>query len=55
MEAGKKAIYECIQASCAVTSSEALLVQAKHSAGFMVSPAFHTGKIGAELKKMMEV
>lgn len=55
VEAGKKAILECILASCAVTSAEALLVQARHSAGFMVSPAFHTGKIGAELKKMLEV
>ncbi|MBI4800936.1 MAG: enoyl-CoA hydratase/isomerase family protein [Elusimicrobia bacterium] len=55
VEAGRKAIFECIQASCAATSSEALLIQAKHSAGFMASPACRTGRIGAELKKTMEV
>ncbi|MEK7722173.1 MAG: enoyl-CoA hydratase/isomerase family protein, partial [Elusimicrobiota bacterium] len=55
VEAGRKAILECIQASCAVTSSEALLIQAKHSAGFMASPACQNGRIGVELKKMAEV
>ncbi|MBI4670038.1 MAG: hypothetical protein HY747_12815 [Elusimicrobia bacterium] len=55
IETARKSIFESIQNSCAKTLSEALLIQAKHSARFMASPACQNGRIGVELKKTMEI
>ena len=53
MEGARKAIMDCIQASCSVALSEALDVQAKHSGNFMTSKLCQRGAIGAEAKKVM--
>jgi len=54
-EAGKQAIFDCIQACCNSTLSEALSIQAKHSAGFMGGAHCKKGKIGSEFKKTMSI
>jgi len=54
-EAARKAIMECIRESCGAPLSEALAVQAKHSAGFMSSRACRKGMIGAACEKTMNV
>ncbi|MEW5994000.1 MAG: hypothetical protein AB1744_06350 [Candidatus Zixiibacteriota bacterium] len=51
----RKAIMDCIQASCGSSLSEALTVQAKHSANFMSSRFCREGVIGAESAKVMNV
>lgn len=55
VETARKAIADCIRASCGVSSAEALAVQAKHSAGFMNSPTCRGGVIGAACEKTMNV
>jgi len=53
-EAARKAIMHSIRDSCGVALSEALDVQAKHSADFTVTSFCREGSIGAEhLKTMM--
>ena len=51
--AGREAIAGCIRASCATTLEEALAVQARHSAAFMLSKACRKGRVGAERDKVM--
>ena len=48
-------IVECIRESCGPSLSEALKVQAKHSAGFMNSRLCQKGMIGSECAKIMNV
>lgn len=55
IEAARKAITETINDSCNVDLKEALLIQAKNSAEFMISDACKNGKIGAEFKRVMNV
>ncbi|NQT35291.1 hypothetical protein HQ587_08885 [bacterium] len=55
IEAGRKAIMDCIQASCGTTLGQALEVQAKHSAGFMVTKPCQKGEIGSSCKKIMNI
>ena len=55
MEAARKAIIENIRDSCGVDLKEALTIQAKHSADFMISAACKNGIIGAECKRVMDV
>ncbi|MBU0520046.1 hypothetical protein KJ564_14050, partial [bacterium] len=52
---GAKAIMDCVQASCGVSLSEALEVQARHSAGFMTSKACKKGAIGSAAKKTLDI
>jgi 3-hydroxyacyl-CoA dehydrogenase len=54
-EAARKAILDCVMGSCGVPASEALTVQAKHSAGFMNSRFCREGMIGADCAKVMNV
>jgi 3-hydroxyacyl-CoA dehydrogenase len=54
-EAGRAAIMECIQHACAVPLAEALGVQARHSAAFMVSEACRAGVVGADYTKTVRV
>jgi len=54
-EAARKALMDCIQASCSVPLSQALEVQAKHSAGFMVTKLCQKGVIGGSAKKIMNI
>lgn len=54
-EIARKAIIETIQHACSVPWSEALDIQARHSAEFMVSEACKRGSIGREFIKVMKV
>lgn len=54
-EAARKAILETIRESCGVPLSEALEVQARHSAAFTASSLCRKGSIGAEQAKTMMV
>jgi len=51
--AAKEAIMQSIQGSCGVPLSEALDVQARHSAGFTVGSFCREGGIGAERRRTM--
>jgi enoyl-CoA hydratase/carnithine racemase len=55
MEAARKAIHDCIRESCSRPLSEAIVVQARHSAGFMNSRECKKGVIGSECAKIMNV
>lgn len=54
-EAARTAILDCIKASCRTSLSEALVVQAKHSANFMSSNYCQAGRIGTESVKIMNI
>ena len=54
-ESARRAILECIRASCAAPLGDALSIQAKHSAEFMRSPACLKGRVGTEFTKTMKV
>jgi enoyl-CoA hydratase/carnithine racemase len=54
-EAARKAILDCIQAACAAPLTRALEIQAKHSAGFMVTTECRKGTIGSSAAKMRDV
>jgi len=54
-EAARKAIFNCIKASCGTTLAQALEVQAKHSAGFMLTRECNRGVVGSNAKKMLDV
>ncbi len=47
-----KAIAECVKASCNTTLDKAINIQAKHSAGFMVTTHCRKGRVGIEYDKM---
>jgi enoyl-CoA hydratase/carnithine racemase len=53
--AARSAIIECIQGACGSNLSEALELQARHSAAFMTSAACRNGEIGAQYTKTMFV
>jgi len=55
MEAARKAIIETIRDSCGTDLKDALTIQSKHSADFMISDACKNGIIGAEFKRLMDV
>jgi len=55
VELARKAIYDCIMASCNASLADSLEIQAKHSAGFMVTPLCNKGVIGSNCKKTMNV
>ncbi len=54
-ETARGAILDCVAHSCRVPLAEALDVQAKHSAGFMLSPACRQGRVGAEQARTQRV
>ncbi len=54
-EAARKAILDCIRESCGSSLSEALAMQAKHSAAFMSSRWCQKGIIGSTANKVMNV
>ncbi|MDT3740163.1 MAG: hypothetical protein RO257_11770 [Candidatus Kapabacteria bacterium] len=53
--AARKAIFENIRSSCSVNLSEALKVQARHSAEFMTSQYCRRGFVGNDFQKTMLV
>ena len=55
MESARKAIIDTIRDSCCTDLTNALKVQAKHSAEFMMSDACKNGRIGTEFKRVMNV
>ena len=55
MEAARKAIMDTVVDSCGADLNEALTIQTKHSANFMVSNFCKKGKIGAEYNRVMNV
>lgn len=55
LEAARKAIVDCVQSSCAATLAEAIDVQSRHSADFMVTDACRRGRVGAEAKRTLDV
>ena len=55
MEAARKAILDTMHDSCNADLNEALTIQAKHSANFMISKFCKQGRIGAEFNKAMNV
>ncbi len=54
-QAARTALVECIQGACGSILSEALELQARHSAAFMTSSACKEGEIGAQYTKTMSV
>lgn len=48
-----RAIAKCIEESCRATLSDAVTVQAKLSADFMLSKSCRKGKVGIEYDKVM--
>jgi enoyl-CoA hydratase/carnithine racemase len=55
LEAARKAILDTVAASCGAPLSEALDIQAKHSAGFMSSKHCRKGVIGTAYTKTMKI
>lgn len=55
LDKARKAIMDCIQESCGSPLSEAIIVQARHSAEFMSSRLCREGVIGAACAKTMNV
>jgi enoyl-CoA hydratase/carnithine racemase/3-hydroxyacyl-CoA dehydrogenase len=55
LDAGRKAILDCITASCGAPLADALTIQAKHSAEFFKTPACRKGRVGGEFAKTMAV
>ncbi len=55
MEIARKAILDCARAACSTTLAQALDVQAKHSAGFMLSKACQKGVVGTTAAKTLKV
>ena len=53
LEAARKAISDCVRASCGVPVAEAITVQARHSAAFMVTNWCKRGRVGGEYAKTM--
>ncbi len=49
--AGRKAIFDCVKASCAADYNNSIDIQAKHSAGFMTSKDCKKGAIGKNYQK----
>jgi hypothetical protein len=54
-ESARRAILDCIRASCGATLGDARSIQAKHSAEFMRDPACQKGRVGSEFTKTMKV
>ncbi len=55
VETARKAIMDCVRASCGATLAQSLEIQAKHSAGFMLTKACQRGVIGSSAKKIMDI
>jgi len=49
----RRAFLRCIEDSCHASATEALMVQARHAAEFLASPACRAGQVGAERARTM--
>ena len=54
-EAARKAILDTVRAACNASLAEAITIQARHSAEFMVTEACRRGVVGSEFTKTMKV
>jgi enoyl-CoA hydratase/carnithine racemase/3-hydroxyacyl-CoA dehydrogenase len=54
VEESRKAIMNCIKDSCSATLADAITIQAKHSAEFMVSKLCRKGRVGSEYDKITQ-
>jgi len=54
-DAARKAILDCVRASCGASLADALGIQARHSAEFMKTSACRKGRIGTEYGRTMVV
>jgi enoyl-CoA hydratase/carnithine racemase/3-hydroxyacyl-CoA dehydrogenase len=52
-EDARKAIWNCVEASCKASLKAAIDIQAQHSAEFMLSKACQRGRVGTEAAKVM--
>jgi len=55
VEAARRAIRACIDAACGATAADALELQSRHSAGFMVTDVCRKGRVGVERARTMSV
>ncbi len=55
LEAARKAIVDCVQGSCGVELADAVDVQSRHSADFMVTETCRRGRVGAEANRVLNV
>jgi len=51
----RHAIMECIRAACGVPLGEALTVQTRHAAGFLVSELCRRGRVGNSRRQIMDL
>ena len=54
-ELARGAIAACVRASCSVPLAEAVDMQSRHSADFMVTQACRRGRVGGEYQRTMAV
>lgn len=54
-DAARTAILDCVKAACGAPVADALAIQAKHSAAFMVTSYCRKGRVGTEFTKTMAV
>lgn len=54
-DAARKAIVDCVRASCGVPAAEAIGIQARHSAAFMTTGPCRKGRVGSEFSRTMAV
>ena len=54
-EAARKAIADCVQASCGVPLAEALDVQTRLSSAFLAGPVARRGAVGQEYAKTVRI
>jgi len=52
-ESARKAILDCVRASCGASLADALSIQARHSAAFMLSKECKGGRVGNEYARTM--
>jgi len=55
LTSARKAIMDCVQASCGTALSQALDIQAKHSGAFMITTGCKRGAIGSSFSKTMNI
>ncbi len=54
-DAARKAILDCVRASCSASLGDSIGIQARHSAEFMLTKACRRGRVGSEYSRTMSV
>jgi len=55
VEMARRSIMECVQAACGASLEQALEIQARHSAGFMLTKACQRGAVGSSARKTLKI